>query len=145
MWSAGLFATRCSCTAPRPMRWERRTPLITSGMIRWGSFERRAQEVVAAFREPGALSRTVLHPAGDRSGEELLELRITEFAVHAWDLARAIGANEQIDPLLADEIWKRLSVTGTHLERGGYFDRPTSARNDASPLIRLLHLTGRHP
>jgi hypothetical protein len=72
-------------------------------------------------------------------------MRITEFAVHAWDLARAIGANEQIDPLLADEIWKWLSVIGTHLERGGYVDRPTSARNHASPLARLLHLTGRRP
>jgi hypothetical protein len=71
-----------------------------------------------AFRELGALLRTVHHPAGDRSGQELVELRITEFAVHAWDLSHAIGADEQIDPLLAAEMWKRRSVTGTRLERG---------------------------
>lgn len=109
------------------------------------AFERRAQEVTCAFREPGALSRTVHHPAGDRTGKELLELRITEFAVHAWDLARAIGADEQIDPSLVDEMCRRLSIAGTRMERGGYFDPPTSAPNSASPLIRLLHLTGRRP
>lgn len=110
-----------------------------------GSFERRAREVTNAFQELGALLRTVHHPAGDRSGHELLEMRITEFAVHAWDLSRAIGADEQIDAVLVDEMWRRLSVAGTGLERGGYFDPPTSAREDASPLTRLLHLTGRRP
>jgi uncharacterized protein (TIGR03086 family) len=107
-------------------------------------FERRADEVSQAFREPGALSRTVHHPAGDRSGKELLELRITEFAVHAWDLARAIATDEQIDTVLVDEMWKRLSANGTRLEQGGYFDPPTSAVDDAS-LTRLLRLTGRRP
>ena len=110
-----------------------------------GSFERRAQEVAHAFGEAGALTRTVHHPAGDRSGQDLLELRITEFAVHAWDLARAIGAAKQIDPGLVDEMWKRRSVAGTGLEQGGYFDPPTSAFEDESQLIRLLHLTGRRP
>jgi uncharacterized protein (TIGR03086 family) len=110
-----------------------------------GSFERRAREVRNAFREPDALSRTVHHPAGDRSGQHLLEMRITELAVHAWDLARAIGADEQIDPLLVDHLWRRLSMTGTRLERAGYFDPPTSTAEDESPLTRLLHLTGRRP
>jgi uncharacterized protein (TIGR03086 family) len=97
------------------------------------SFERRVHEVADAFGEPGALSRTVHHPAGDVSGQELLELRITEFAVHAWDLARAISADEQIDPALVSEMWKRLPVAGTRLEDG------------ESRLARLLHLTGRRP
>ena len=98
-----------------------------------GSFERQVQEVTHAFGAPGALSRTVHHPAGDLSGQALLELRITEFAVHAWDLSRAIGADEQIDHSLVNEMWGRLSVAGTPLEDG------------ESQLARLLHLTGRHP
>jgi uncharacterized protein (TIGR03086 family) len=97
------------------------------------SFEQRSQEVVRAFGEPGALLRTVHHPAGDLSGRELLELRVTEFAVHAWDLSRAIGADEQIDPTLVNEMWQRMSVAGTSVEDG------------ESQLARLLHLTGRRP
>ncbi len=109
------------------------------------SFDRRAREVADAFREAGALSRSVHHPAGDRSGQELLEMRITEFAVHGWDLARAIGASEQIDPALVDEMWRRLSTAGTRLVGGGYFDPPGQVLDDAAPLTRLLHLTGRRP
>lgn len=95
-----------------------------------GGFERKAREVANAFREPGALSRTVRHPAGDRSGQELLEMRVTEFAVHAWDLSRAIGADEQLDPVLVDAMWRHMAVAGTRLERGGYFAPPTSAAED---------------
>ena len=74
-----------------------------------------------------------------------LALRITEFAVHAWDLARAIGADEEIDPPLLAAMWERLSSTGTRLERGGYFDSPTPGQADASPLRCVLRLTGRNP
>lgn len=97
------------------------------------SFEQRSREVAYAFAEPGALLRTVHHPAGDVSGRELLELRITEFAVHAWDLARAIGADEQIDPALVQEMWNR-ALLGS-----------TGSENDESQLVRLLQHTGRRP
>ncbi|MCA1690750.1 MAG: TIGR03086 family metal-binding protein [Acidimicrobiales bacterium] len=111
-----------------------------------GSFETKAQEVKTAFREAGALSRTVHHPAGDMSGEELLELRITEFAIHAWDLARALGADERLDPALVDAMWERLSETGTRLERGGYFSEPAGSVADTAPTqTKLLHLAGREP
>jgi uncharacterized protein (TIGR03086 family) len=110
-----------------------------------GSFEGRARELTNAFGEPGALARTVHHPAGDRSGRQLLEMRIAEFAVHAWDLSRAIGVNGEIDPALVDEMLKRLSVAGTRLQRGGYFDPPTPSFEGDSPLARLLRLTGRRP
>lgn len=108
------------------------------------SFEAKAQEVKAAFREAGALSRTVHHPAGDRSGEELLELRVTEFAVHAWDLARALGTDERLDPALVDAMWERLSATGTRLEGGGYFKAPRGRVPATAPTqTKLLHLAGR--
>ena len=95
------------------------------------SFERRAREVAAAFREPGALARTVHHPNGDITGERLLELRITEFAVHGWDLARAIGADEALDAALVEAM----------LARAGTPESP----DGVPPLARLLRLTGRRP
>jgi len=108
------------------------------------SFDYGAREVATAFGERGALSRTLHHPARDRTGEELLEMRITEFAVHAWDLARSIGADEGLDPALVEAVWNRVAATGTRLDRGGYFEAPAGRLPDDAPAqAKLLYLSGR--
>jgi uncharacterized protein (TIGR03086 family) len=110
------------------------------------SFDASAAEVVAAFEEPDALERTVHHPAGDRSGLDLLWLRIGEWTIHAWDLAWAIGGDEQLDPELVDSLLQRLSEHGTGLETGGYFAEPSrTAGIDRPPQAQMLLLAGRDP
>src|SRR5262249_61633916 len=65
------------------------------------SFAATAAELTAAFGEPGAMARTAYHRAGERTGVQLLEMRVVDIAVHAWDLARATGAGESLDPAVA--------------------------------------------
>ena len=107
------------------------------------SFDASATAVSAAFEEPDALERTVHHPAGDRSGFDLLWLRVAEWTVHAWDLARAIGGDEQLDPDLVDALVGRIEEHGTGLESGGYYEPPSGVDPGASPQGRLLNLVGR--
>jgi len=109
------------------------------------SFDTSAAEVTAAFEEPGAIERTVHHPAGDRSGLDLLWLRVAEWAIHAWDLARAIGGDERLDPDVVDSLLARLEGHGTGLESGVYFEPSTNASSDASAQTRLLLTLGRRP
>ena len=109
------------------------------------SFARAAAAVRAAFAEPGALRRTVHHPAGDRGGDQLLEMRITEFAIHAWDLARAIGADERLDDKLVEAMWARMSRVGTRLPQGTYFSPAADSADEEPVQRRLLRLTGRRP
>ena len=109
------------------------------------SFDRSAAEVTAAFEEPDALERTVHHPAGDRSGLDLLWLRVAEWTVHGWDLARAIGGDEQLDPDLVNSLLARLDRHGTGLESGDYFAEATEAPLGAAPQTRLLLAVGRRP
>ena len=52
---------------------------------------------MGSFRESGALERVAHHVTGDRTGRELLSMRVLDAAVHAWDLARAIAADETLD------------------------------------------------
>src|SRR3954470_15963543 len=61
------------------------------------SFVATADGVVACFREDGALERIGHHATGDRTGRELLSMQILDTAIHGWDLARAIGADETVD------------------------------------------------
>jgi uncharacterized protein (TIGR03086 family) len=109
------------------------------------SFVTTATELNAAFREPGALNRTAHHPAGEHTGAQLLEMRVLDVAVHTWDLARAIGADESLDP---DVIEFALTLQDTFeagRERGSFTPPPGTTPTHLSVQARLLHLLGRRP
>ena len=110
------------------------------------SFAAFADVMFEAFREPGALARTVHHPAGDRSGRTLLEMRIMDFTIHAWDLATAIGSDDSLDPELVARLWDVLPSIVPELAGLGYFRSASGQPPVDAPLeTRLLHLTGRWP
>lgn len=104
-----------------------------------------AQE--AAFRRPGAFEAVCHHPVGDVPGEMLLGFRVTDLALHAWDLARAIGADETLDPDLVDLLWQRLEPLGPALAAMGLFGAGPSGEvgADAPVQQRLLDVSGRRP
>lgn len=105
------------------------------------AFAKTAAEVSAAFREPGALTRVVHHRWGDRSGLQLLYMRISEHALHGWDLARAIGADETIDAGVTEVLLAAFDDDPGLINPGAYAtDRGVDASTNA---VRLLALTGR--
>jgi uncharacterized protein (TIGR03086 family) len=109
------------------------------------SFVATATELNAAFREPDALNRTAHHPAGEHTGTQLLEMRVLDVAVHTWDLARAIGAEESLD---RDVIEFALTLQDTFeagRERGSFAPPPGKTPAHLSAQARLLHLLGRRP
>lgn len=107
------------------------------------AFTATSAEVAAAFRRPGALERVVHHRLGDRYGAELLVMRIAEHALHGWDLARAIGADDAIDPPVVEVMLEAVEADPDFLSRAGYSPLPVANRM-AGPR-RLLALTGRQP
>ena len=109
------------------------------------SFVATADELNATLREPGALARTTQHPAGERTGLELLATRVLDVAVHTWDLARAIGADESLD---SDVVAFALTLRDTFeagREFGSFARPPAESLTDFSAQARLLHLLGRQP
>jgi uncharacterized protein (TIGR03086 family) len=109
------------------------------------SFVATATELSAAIREPGAMARTAQHPAGERTGAQLLEMRVLDVAVHTWDLARAVGTDEALDP---DVVAFALTLEDTFeagRERGAFAPPQREAPLDLSAQDRLLHLSGRRP
>jgi len=100
-----------------------------------------------ALRTPGALERIVHHPAGDVSGAQLLSFRIGDLALHAWDLARAIGADETLDPELVALVWEGMQPLAPVIAQLGIFGAgPSGDLDDDAPLQhRLLDLSGRRP
>ena len=109
------------------------------------SFLATATELQAAFSEPGAMTRTAHHPAGERTGAQLLEMRILDVAVHTWDLARAIGADESLD---ADLVALALTLQDSFdagRRRGAFAQLPVTPHDDGSAQTQLLQLLGRLP
>src|SRR5687767_13288304 len=111
------------------------------------AFVTSADEQEAAFRQPGAFEATCHHPSGDIPGEMLFGFRVSDMTLHAWDLARAIGADETLDPELVQLLWERMEPLGPALGSMGLFGTGPSGEvaEDAPTQTRLLDLSGRRP
>jgi uncharacterized protein (TIGR03086 family) len=107
------------------------------------SFTATADRVLAEFRQDGALERITHHVLGDRTGGELLAMRILDAAVHSWDLARAIGADEELD----GEVVAFLVSYTAEVTPGppSFAAADPDVHPHASPQERLLIRLGRSP
>lgn len=94
-------------------------------------------ETAGAVRE-GRLGRTTFEEAIDR-------FQCLDLIVHGWDLARAAGLDEHIDP--ADVSWASTTAQGLGdaLRTPGSFGPPIDAEPEASEQDKLLAYLGRQP
>ncbi|WP_214412831.1 TIGR03086 family metal-binding protein [Sphaerisporangium fuscum] len=117
-------------------------PLGDDPVARWTEAAAAAQQ---AFAEPGALDREVHLSYGTVSARRYCREMTSDLAVHAWDLARALGVNDRIDPDLMSEAYDYLSPMAGQLEQSGIFAPAVPVPDDADPQTRTLALTGRRP
>lgn len=71
------------------------------------AYESASEAAVAAITANGALDGTVHLSYGDEAALEYTWQLFTDHLVHGWDLARAIGADDRLDPELvqACALW----------------------------------------
>lgn len=100
---------------------------------------------VAAVSDAGALDRTVHVSFGDISGREYVSQLTCDHLIHGWDLARAIGADEQLDGELVEFAYEFLSPQVDGWRSAGVFGPRVEAGAGASRQDELLALTGRQP
>jgi uncharacterized protein (TIGR03086 family) len=106
----------------------------------WRSAAARAR---VAAEAPGALDATVHVSYGAVPAPRYLTEMTLDAVVHTWDLARAIGADERLDPAL---VALGLAVVEPNLEllaASGLFAEPVPVPPDSDPQVRLLGLVGR--
>jgi uncharacterized protein (TIGR03086 family) len=101
-------------------------------------------EAHAAVARPGVLGRTVHLSFGDFPGQEYVTELIGDLAIHGWDLARATGQDDAIDPGAVTLLLSWADANADFLSDSGMFgsriDVPPGAPDD----VRLLALLGRH-
>ncbi|SNR66903.1 TIGR03086 family protein [Haloechinothrix alba] len=89
------------------------------------TYAEAAEDLLAAFREPGVLEATFDVPAGAVPGIVAVHLRVVEELVHGWDLARATGQQLRFP----DEIVER----ALEFTRGKLADVPPDRSPFAPP------------
>jgi len=97
----------------------------------------------AAVARPGALDQIVHLSFGDVSGHEYAIQLTADLAIHGWDLARATGQDETLDPeavalLLA---WSEANID--LIVESGMFGSRIDVAAAAPDDVRLLGLLGR--
>jgi uncharacterized protein (TIGR03086 family) len=108
-----------------------------------GAWERSSEAARAAWIAPGAVDRTVHLSFGPTPAVVYAEQSALDLAVHAWDLARGIGADDR----LADDVVTGLDgvVRGQAdmIAASGVFSPPVPVEGSADPQTRVLALLGR--
>jgi len=109
------------------------------------AFADAARSSVAAAREPDALGRTVHVSFGDITGRDYVSQLVCDHVIHGWDLARSIGADERVDPVLVEFTHGYLAPQAEEWRAAGAFGPRIELGADADLQSRLLALTGRRP
>ena len=100
-------------------------------------------EAVQAVEADGAMGRTVHLSVGDFPGREYTLQLFADHLIHAWDLARAIGADERLDTELVTSCASWFgAVEDAYRSAGAIAARP-SVPSDADAQTMLLARFGR--
>ena len=74
---------------------------------------------------------------------DYLREQTSDVAIHAWDLARATGADETLDTTLVEAVWTVFEPQKDALSASGLYAVPVELSDDAPLQSRLLAVTGR--
>jgi uncharacterized protein (TIGR03086 family) len=105
----------------------------------------------AALDDPAVASSVVSHPrAGTHRFDDAIGIFVlADVVVHTWDLARAAGLDERLDPVLVHDLLAGMPAPGGAVDemmRGsGQYGAPVDVAADADEQTRLIAFTGRMP
>jgi uncharacterized protein (TIGR03086 family) len=102
-----------------------------------------AKAAVEAVGVPGAMERTVHLSFGDLPGAEYTRQLLADLLVHGWDLARAIGADERLDPELVEACAGWFAPMEEAYRGAGAIGPRAEVAPDADAQTRLLAMFGR--
>jgi uncharacterized protein (TIGR03086 family) len=100
-------------------------------------------EAHAAVAQPGALDQTVHLSFGEASGREYVTQLTADLAIHGWDLARATGQDDTLEPGVVALLLPWTEANASLLTASGMFGSRIDAGPDAPDDVRLLGLLGR--
>lgn len=106
-------------------------------------WDRSAAEAREAFLDKGALDRTVHLSYGPTPATAYCSQMVSDLVIHAWDLSRAIGADERLPRDLVDFTVREVSPYADSLAGSGLFGARLKPPPGADEQTKLLAMVGR--
>lgn len=96
-----------------------------------------------AVHRDGAMEATTHLSFGDFPGSFYATQLLGDHVLHAWDLARGIGADDNLDEDLVKLVYESMLPYAEALSQSDSFDEPVEVPDDADLQTKLLALVGR--
>jgi uncharacterized protein (TIGR03086 family) len=109
------------------------------------TFTEAAVGARAAVGEPGALESTVHLSFGDFPGSDYVAQIVSDLTVHAWDLSKAVGADDRLGQNLVEFVEGFLLPQVDAWRSAGAFGPAADPGPNPDAQANLLAQTGRSP
>lgn len=109
------------------------------------AWETSAKGAAEAVARPGALEVTAHLSFGDVPGREYVMQLTADLLVHGWDVARATGGDERLDPAVVDAVATWFDTMEAAYRAAGAIGPAVELPASASAQDRLLARFGRDP
>jgi uncharacterized protein (TIGR03086 family) len=102
--------------------------------------------IQAGLDDPATASREIDMRMGKYSFETAVGMFIVgDVLVHTWDLARATGLDETLDPDEVHRLFEGMESVDEALRSSGHYGPRVEVAADADEQTRLIAFTGRRP
>jgi uncharacterized protein (TIGR03086 family) len=109
----------------------------------WAAVDRAIQ---AALDDPDVAGSERDTPMGPQSFAATIDMICTpDVLVHTWDLARATGLDEALDPVEVHRLLIGIEPHDEQLRESGHYGPRVAVDDDADEQTRLIAFTGRRP
>jgi uncharacterized protein (TIGR03086 family) len=109
------------------------------------AWRKTSSEAVAACLEPGAMDRIVHISSGDTRAENYVLERVADAGMHTWDLSRALGIDDTLDPRVVEAGRILLAKVGDDWRGYGALAPIVPTEPGAGPQTLFIAESGRPP
>ena len=99
--------------------------------------------IVEALDHDGVLHRTVTNWSGPTTVDDMIGWNIVDTSTHTWDLARALGVDDRLDPEQVQHVTVTFGLRAEQLREYGMVGPEVMVTDGASAQTRMLALLGR--
>lgn len=109
----------------------------------YAAWDRAREDELEAVASLDSLDTAVHVSWGQIPARDYLDQVLMDHVVHGWDLARAVGADEKLDPELVEYCYMRAKPQEEMIRGSGAFGGAVAVSEEADTQTKLLALLGR--